>query len=92
VFDGFDEMCRRLKEKNENEIKINKIEIKIGTILKIKDNREKNNFGVSEFLVTFVDDDSFIVQGEGVTWWWHKKMLTPFIGNATILEIMNNIE
>jgi len=65
------------------------LSLKIGDLLRIRDNREFNSLGIVEYPIIDMDNHSFAVQGHlSLKWWWHKKPLVPYSGNAEILAII----
>jgi hypothetical protein len=63
--------------------------LKVGDVLRIKDNREYNSLGIVDFPVIDVDGHSFAVKDDlGLKWWFYKDKLTPYAGDADILGVV----
>ena len=65
------------------------LSLKIGDVLRIKDNREFNSLGIVDFPVVDMDGHSFAVQDDLLLkWWFYKDTLTPYSGNADVLGVV----
>lgn len=63
--------------------------LKIGDVLRIKDNRKFNSLGVVDFPIVDMDGHSFAVQDDLLLkWWFYKDTLTPYSDNADILGVV----
>lgn len=63
--------------------------LKIGDVVRIKDNRKFNSLGIVDFPVVDMDGHSFAVQDDLLLkWWFYKDTLTPYAGNADVLGVV----